>query len=108
MTLTFRENMKYTLFMSLAFSLNLNAAIFQPQVFCDLKKMSANCAISNSSTKVMSCEFLVVGETIKGELITSTKIDMVLPFERQEVLITIKGVWDHLVFVNGEATCKNL
>lgn len=104
------HNMKIiTIVLSLLFSFGVQSSIFYPEVTCANKLNSASCGLKNNTSHVLSCEFLVVGETVKGQLVSNIKNSIVLPFDNAEMEITSDvASGDHLKFANGEANCHKL
>lgn len=91
------------------FSVFTQASIYSPAVTCETKLNHALCGIKNSTTHVMSCEFLVVGETEKGKLLATTKNSIIAPYDHEEVEMTADvSIKDSIKFASGEAICTNL
>jgi hypothetical protein len=102
--------MKYfTILFCLSFSISLQASIYSPEVTCESKLNSASCGLKNPTASVLACEFLVVGETVKGELITNIKNNIILPYDNAEVEISSDvSNADHIKYASGEANCTKL
>jgi len=91
------------------FSLCSYASIFSPGVTCENELNRASCGIKNTTIYVMTCEFLVVGETETGELLTQLKNSILLPYEDEKVHIYANNPGkDPIKFTNGEANCLKL
>lgn len=102
--------MKKTAFFFFYFYLvSTHASIFYPPVRCQMQTDSASCFVVNDSSKIMRCEFLVVGESYNGKIMTALKEGLVLPFEKEQLNITAENkVKDQMRYANGEAHCRYL
>lgn len=90
------------------FSVSLQASIYSPSVDCESKNQSASCGIKNHTATVLSCEFLVVGETQNGQLITKMKTTVLHPEDTLAISIQADSKADQIKFANGEANCTKL
>lgn len=91
------------------FSFCTQASIFSPAVTCETKLNRALCGIKNLTNHVMSCEFLVVGETATGKLLSQTKNSIVRPDDNEQLELTVESsAKDSIKFASGEAICTKL
>jgi len=91
------------------FSFSTHASIYSPTVTCETKLNRALCGLKNSTNHVMSCEFLVVGETSTGKLLSQTKNSIVQPDDNELLeLIADNSAKDSIKYASGEAVCTKL
>lgn len=68
----------------------------------------ASCMLKNETSRSMTCEFLVVAESSKGQLLSAMTDGLIPPFEKQELKVKNPLTGDALKFASGEANCRYL
>lgn len=73
-----------------------------------MNSQKASCFLKNETSKSMTCEFLVVAESNKGQLMSAVADGLIPPFEEQELKVKNPLTGDSFKFASGEASCRYL